>query len=153
VQQNEQQVGGSYGGQTAGFSEQAAPGYGYGEPVQQNEQQVGGSYGGQTAAFSEQAAPGYGHGAPLQPLVFHGVTPQPESSTSGDVPAGMHGDEPVGFAPSGGGEAGDGTALQEEPTHVSSEEPSFEDAGHAAAAEDAAGHDGGADAGQAVHPA
>jgi hypothetical protein len=46
--------------------------------------------------------------------------------------------------------------VQEEPTHVSSEEPSFEDAGHAAAGGDAggfAGHDGGTDAGQEVHHA
>ena len=114
MQQNEQQVGGGdHGGQTAAFSEQAAPGWGYDErpgygPVQQNEQQVGGGeHGGQTAAFSEQAAPGYGY-------------------------------EP----------------LHEEPIHVPSEEPSYEDASHAAAAEDPggyAGHDGGADAGEVHH--
>ena len=42
----------------------------------------------------------------------------------------------------------------EEPTHVFSEEHSFEDAGHAAATVDAggdAGHDGGADAGHEMH--
>ena len=72
--------------------------------TQQNEQQVGGGSGGQTAAFSEQAAP----------------------------------EAPV----------------HEEPLHVPSDEPSFEDAGHAAAAEDPggyAGHDGGADAGEVHH--
>ena len=66
----------------------------------------------------------------------------------------MHGGEPVSFAAGGGGETDYGTAVNEEPTHVSGEEHSFEDAGHAAATEDAggeAGHDGGADAGQEVH--
>jgi hypothetical protein len=85
--------------------------------------------------------------------VFHGTTPQPESSTHGDVPAGMHGGEPVSFAASGGGEAGGGTAVHEEPAYVSGEEHSFEDAGHAAGGDAGgqAGHDGGADAGQAAH--
>ena len=62
TQQNEQQVDGGFGGQTAGFNEQAG---GPGGP-QQNEQQVGGGYGGyggQTAAFNEQAG---GPGAPQQ---------------------------------------------------------------------------------------
>jgi hypothetical protein len=41
--------------------------------------------------------------------------------------------------------------VHEEPTHVSSDEHSFEDAGHASATEGAdAGHDG-ADAGQETH--
>ena len=60
----------------------------------------------------------------------------------------------MSFAAGGGGETDYGTATHEEPTHVSSEEHSFEDAGHAAATEDAgghAGHDGGADAGQEMH--
>ena len=43
----------------------------------------------------------------------------------------MHGGEPVSFAAGGGGETDYGTAANEEPTHVSSEEHSFEDAGHA----------------------
>jgi hypothetical protein len=133
--------------------------------TQENEQQVDGGHGGQTAAFSEQAAPGYGapvireqptwsgggHREEPQAHVFHGTTPQPESSTPGDAPTGIHGGEPVSFAASGDGEHSYGTAVHEEPTHVSSEEPSHEDAGHAAAAEDAGGHDGGADVDQAVH--
>jgi hypothetical protein len=44
--------------------------------------------------------------------------------------------------------------LHEEPLRVVSDEPSFEDAGHAAAAEDPAGyagHDGGADGGEVHH--
>ena len=44
--------------------------------------------------------------------------------------------------------------MSEEPTHVSSEEPSFEDAAHAGAVEDAGGdtaHYGGADASQEIH--
>jgi hypothetical protein len=167
-QQNEQQVDGGHGGQTGAFSEQAAPGYG----TQQNEQQVDGGHGGQTGAFSEQAGPseqpvfreptwtgahgqhlfsGGSHGEQPQAPVFHGTALHPESSTPGDVPAGTHGSEPVSFAASNGGEDSYGTAVHEEPVHVSSEEPSYEDAGHAAATEDASGHDGGADAGQEVH--
>jgi len=86
--------------------------------------------------------------------VFHGTTAQPESSTPGDAPTGMHGGEPVSFAPSGNGETGYGTAVHEEPVHVSGEEPSFEHVGHAAAAEDSggyAGHDSGTDADQPEH--
>jgi hypothetical protein len=119
TQQNEQQVGGGEGGQTAAFNEQAGPGY-----DQQNEQQVGGGHG-LTGAFSEQAGRGY--------------------------------DRPVLREPDWGGTHGDGehtygTPVHEEPTHISSEEHSFEDAGHAAASEDmAAGHDAGADAGQEMH--
>ena len=106
-------------------------------------------------AFSEQAH-GFGggsYGEPPRAPVFHG-TAEPESSTHDDVPAGMHGGEPVSFAAGGGGETGYGTPVNEEPTHVPSEQPSFEDAGHAAATEDAggdAGHYGGADAGQEMH--
>jgi hypothetical protein len=169
TEQNEQQVDGGPGSQTGAFSEQAAPGYG----TEQNEQQVdGGHGGGQTGAFSEQAAPGEqpvfreptwtgahghhlfsggGHGEEPQAPVFHGTTLQPESSTPGDGPTGTHGGEHVSFAPNSGGEDNYGTAVHEEPVHVSSEEPSYEDAGHAAATEDASGHDGGADAGQEVH--
>ena len=169
TQQDEQQVGGGYGGQAGAFNEQAGPGYG----TEQSEQQVGGGYGGQAAAFNEQAeqpvvrdqpAGSGAHGQPLfsgeshgetpQAPVFHGTAPQPQSGTAGDGPAAVHGGEPVSFAAGGAGEAGDGTAVHEEPAHVLSHEPSFEDAGHAAAAEDAgghAGHDGGADAGQPVH--
>jgi hypothetical protein len=45
-----------------------------------------------------------------------------------------------------------GTPVHEEPTHIPSEEHSFEDAGHAAAGENAdAGHDAGGDAGQELH--
>jgi hypothetical protein len=151
TQQNEQQVDGGFGGQTAGFNEQAG---GPGAP-QQNEQQVGG-HGGQTAGFNEQAG-GFGgesRGEAPRAPVFHGATPQPEPSTHGDMSDGMHGGEPVSFAAGGGGETDYGTGVNEEPTHVSSEEHSFEDAGHAAATEDTggdAGHDGGADAGQEVH--
>ena len=86
--------------------------------------------------------------------MFHGATPQPESGTHDDMSTGMHGGEPVNFAAGGGAETGYGTAVSEEPTHVYSEQPSFEDAGHAAATEDAsgdAGHYGGADAGQEMH--
>jgi hypothetical protein len=177
--QTEQQVGGpGYGGQAAAFSEQAGPGYGGSE---QTEQQVGGpGYGGQAAAFSEQAGPG--NGTPLHPLlgqrpawsgahgqrmfsgeshgeapqapVFHGTMPPPESGTPGDVPTEMHGGEPVSFAAGGGGEADYGTAAHEQPIHVSSEEPSFEDASHATATGGAGGyteHGGGADAGQEPH--
>jgi len=147
TQQSEQQVGNEYGGQAAAFNEQAG---GYGVP-QQSEQQVGNEYGGQAAAFNEQAGFGGSHGEPPQAPVFHGTTPQPEPSTNGDVPAGMHGGEPVSFAAGGGGETDYGTAVNEEPTHVSSDEHSFEDAGHAAATVDAGSHDGGADAGQEVH--
>ena len=83
--------------------------------------------------------------------MFHGAAPHPESSTHGNLSAGMHGGDPVNFAASGGGDVGYGTAAPEEPTHVSSEEHSFEDAGHAMATEDGGGHDGGADAGQDMH--
>jgi hypothetical protein len=85
--------------------------------------------------------------------VFHGTTSQPESSTPGNVPTEIHGGEPVSFAASGGGETGYGTAVHEEPVHISSEEHSFEDAGHAAATDHAAGYAGhdGADAGPEVH--
>ena len=64
--------------------------------------------------------------------MFHGTTSQPESGTHGDLSAGMHGVEPVSYTPTDGGEAHYGTPTYEEPTHVSSEEHSFEDAGHAA---------------------
>jgi hypothetical protein len=57
----------------------------------------------------------------------------------------------VSFAPSGNGETGYGTAVHEDPVHVSTEEPSFEHAGHAEDADRYAGHDGGADAGQPEH--
>ena len=164
TEQNEQQVdGGHDGGQTGAFSEQASPGYG----TEQNEQQVdGGHDGGQTGAFSEQSAPVeqpvfreptlrgahdqhlFSHGEEPQAPVFHGTTLQPESST-----AGTHGGEPVSFAASSGGEDSYGTAVHEEPVHVPSEEPSYEDAGHAAGTEDASGHDGGTDVGQEVHHA
>ena len=86
--------------------------------------------------------------------MFHGTTPEPEPSTHDDMSAGMHGGEPVNFAAGGGAETGYGTPVNEEPTHVSGEEPSFEAAGHAGAVEDAGGdtaHYGGADAGQDMH--
>ena len=150
-QQNEQQVGGGYGGQAAAFNEQAG---GPGAP-QQNEQQVGG-HGGQTAAFNEQAG-GFGgesRGEASRAPVFHGTTSQPESGAHGDVPAGVHGGEPVSYVPADGGESHYGTPAYEEPAHVSGEEHSFEDAGHVAGAGDAGGdggHGGGAGAGPDVH--
>ena len=94
--------------------------------TQENEQQVDGGHGGQTAAFSEQAAPSHS-----EPPVLR--------------------DQPTWSGTHGGGEDSYGTAVHEEPTHLSSEEPSHEDASHAAAAEDASGHDGGTDVDQAVH--
>ena len=85
--------------------------------------------------------------------MFHGTTSQPESGTHDDMSTGMHGGEPVNFAAGGGAETGYGTAAHEEPTHVPSEEHSYEDA-HAGAVEDAGGdtaHYGGADAGHDMH--
>jgi hypothetical protein len=170
TEQNEQQVDGGYGGQTGAFNEQAGPGYG----TEQNEQQVDGGHGGQTGAFSEQAAPRYGeqpvvrepswsgthghqlfsggsHGEATQAPVFHGLAPHQEPSIHSDVSAGMHSDEPVSLAASTDADHDYGTAAPEEPTHVSSEEHSFEAAGHAAATEDGTGHDVSGDADQAVH--
>ncbi len=151
TQQNEQQVDGAPGGQTGAFSEQA----GYG--AQQNEQQVdGGVHGGQTGAFSEQAR-GFGggsYGEPPRTPVFHGTVSQPESGTHDDMSTGMHGGEPVNFAAGGGPETGYGTPVSDEPTHVSGEVPSYEDAGHEGAVQDAGGdtgHYGGADAGPEMH--
>ena len=132
--------------QGGGLSGQATPGYGA-QPVVR-EQPAG------SGAHGQQLFSGGSHGEAPQAPVFHGTAPQPESGTPGDAPAGMHGGEPVSSAASGGGEADHGTAVQEEPTHVSGEEHSFEDAGHAAGTGDAggpAGHDGGADTGQAAH--
>ncbi len=170
TEQNEQQVDGGHGGQTGAFSEQAGPGYG----TEQNEQQVDGGHGGQTGAFSEQATPGYGdqpvgreqpswsrahghqlfsggsHGEAPQAPVFHGVASHLEPSTHSDVSAGMHVGDPASFAASTDADHGY-EAAPEEPTHVSSEEHSFEDAGHAAATEDGSGHDVSVDADQAVH--
>ncbi|MGP0025963.1 MAG: hypothetical protein ACLPKE_21785, partial [Streptosporangiaceae bacterium] len=150
-QQNEQQVDGAPGGQTGAFSEQA----GYG--AQQNEQQVdGGVHGGQTGAFSEQAR-GFGggsYGEPPRTPVFHGTVSQPESGTHDDMSTGMHGGEPVNFAAGGGPETGYGTPVSDEPTHVSGEVPSYDDAGHEGAVQDAGGdtgHYGGADAGPEMH--
>ena len=93
---------------------------------------------------------GGSHGEAPQTPVFHGTTSQPESGTHGDLSAGMHGVEPVSYAPTDGGETHYGTPTYEEPTHVSSEEHSFEDAGHVATG-DAGGHDGGADVDHVVH--
>ncbi|HEY7263048.1 MAG TPA: hypothetical protein VH589_16370 [Trebonia sp.] len=137
TQENEQQVDGGHGGQTGAFNEQAAPGHGEqpvlreptwsGAPVQQNEQQVhGGWHGGQTGAFNEQAAPVHSE----HPV----LSEQPTWS-------GTHGEDEHSY----------GTAVHEEPVHISSEEPSHEDAGHAEDSGGYAGHDGGADADQAVH--
>ena len=57
----------------------------------------------------------------------------------------------MSYAPADGGETHYGTPAYEEPIHVSSEEHSFEDAGHAAGTGDAGGHDGGADVGPEIH--
>jgi hypothetical protein len=153
VQQNEQQVHGGHGGQTGAFSEQAAPGH-WG-PVQQNEQQVHGGHGGQTGAFSEQAAPG--HWAPVQQNEqqvgsWHGG----QTAAFSEQAAPGHSEQPVlsehpSWSGTHDGEDSYGTAVHEEPTHTSGEEHSFEDAGHAEDAGGHDGHDGGADADQAVH--
>jgi hypothetical protein len=105
--------------------------------TQQNEQQVDGGAGGQTGAFSEQAGAGL-FGGPQQ--------------NEQQVDGGGH---------DGGGQTGafseQAAPVHEvpviEPLHVPSEEPSYEDAGHAAADGDPSGLAGGTDSGPEVHHA
>ncbi len=148
TQQNEQQVSGGGHGQTGAFSEQA----GHSSGSQQNEQQVSGSGHGQTGAFNEQSHGFSGiHREPLHTPTFHGTTSQPETGIHNDLSAGTHSAEPESYHATSSGESHYDTPVHEESTHVTSDDHSFEDAGHAAATESAdAGHDG-ADAGQEMH--
>jgi len=113
--------------------------------TQQNEQQVGGGDGGATAAFSEQAGPGGGNQQNEQQVGggHGGLT----AAFSEQADRGH--DQPILREPEWSWTHGDGDHIYGMPVH---EEHSFEDAGHAAASEDAgAGHDVGADAGQEIH--